>query len=281
MLKGNLKTISLPSLVQAICLEQRKAALYLENNGLEGVMYFDLGQIAHASLGGLIGDEAVIEMVGWEEGSFYISSYEVLPRRTITITWNQLLMEGMRKQDEKQLAMDASQQDINLTESQIEHDSRVENGLITMLSNLEHTRASLLASSKKDGVAGVAQKLAEMVFTVDKYLDAAPVPMDKIGGTDFVAPLISGPNGQGPSTYRESVQMLKQLLPSQDGGENFPRTPAEYDVFEEQVLHLLEGYFSLFSHHYYSPLAADQWIEASTIFVSELGDTLIGLKDRV
>jgi hypothetical protein len=280
MLKGNLKTISLPSLVQAICLEQRRAALFLENQGLEGVMYFDVGQIAHASLGGLVGDEAVIELAGWEEGSFYIRSYEVLPRRTITTSWNQLLMEGMRKQDEQRLKPDDLQKDIHLTEGQIEHDSRVENGLITMLSNLEHVRASLPTGKAKDGVSGIARKMVEMVTTVDRYLDAAPVPMDKVGAGNFVAPKLAGENGQNPSTYRESVQMLKLLLPSMEEGISLPQTAAEYDPFEERMLILLEGYFSLFSHHYYSPIAADQWIEASTIFVSELRDTLIDLKDR-
>jgi hypothetical protein len=280
MLKGNLKTISLPSLVQAICLEQRRAALFLENQGLEGVMYFDVGQIAHASLGGLVGDEAVIELAGWEEGSFHIRSYEVLPRRTITTSWNQLLMEGMRKQDEQRLKPDDLQKDIHLTEGQIEHDSRVENGLITMLSNLEHVRASLPTGKAKDGVSGIARKMVEMVTTVDRYLDAAPVPMDKVGAGNFVAPKLAGENGQNPSTYRESVQMLKLLLPSMEEGISLPQTAAEYDPFEERMLILLEGYFSLFSHHYYSPIAADQWIEASTIFVSELRDTLIDLKDR-
>jgi hypothetical protein len=280
MLKGNLKTISLPSLVQAICLEQRKAALYLENHGLEGVMYFDLGQIAHASLGGLVGDEAVIELAGWEEGSFYISSYDVLPRRTITGSWNQLLMEGMRKQDEKRFKEKNPPEEIHLSEGQIEHDSCVENGLITMLSNMEHTRASLPSSRAKDGITGIARRLAEMVNTVDRYLDAAPVPMDKIGGGDFEAPNLAGQNGQNPSTYRESVQVLKQLLPSLENRDNLPHTQAEYDAFEERFLILLESYFTLFSHHYYSPLAADQWIEASTIFISELRDTLIDLKER-
>lgn len=280
MLKGSLTTISLPSLVQAICLEQRKAALYLESQGMEGVMYFDLGQIAHASLGGLVGEEAVIELAGWEEGSFYISSYDVLPRRTITSSWNQLLLEGMRKQDEKRLQKEESPDGIQLTEGQIEHDSRVENGLITMLSNLEHVHASLASNKAKEGIIGVARSLVEMVVTVDRYLDAAPVPMDKIGGRDLSVPKLAGDNGQSPSTYRESVQLLKRLLPSVSGGGELPQTLNDYDSFEERILIVLEGYFSLFSHHYYSPIASDQWIEASTIFVSELRDTLIDLKDR-
>jgi hypothetical protein len=274
MLKGNLKTISLPSLVQAICLEQRKAALYLENDGLEGVMYFDLGQIAHASLGGLIGDEAVIELVGWQEGSFYISSYEVLPRRTINASWSHLLMEGMRQQDERSLEDEADDTDLILTEGQVEHDGRVENGLIVMLANLEHDRASLPERGDKDGKAAVASVLIEMVTTVDKYLDAAPLPMDKIGRSDFVSPLLSGQDGQTPMTYRESVQALKEQLPSQDEADSPPKSEAEYEALVRRMLDLLEGYFSLFSPHYYSPIAADEWIEASAIFISELRDTL-------
>jgi hypothetical protein len=188
-------------------------------------------------------------------------------------------MEGMRKLDERRLQEEAGQTEIQLTAGQIEHDSRVENGLITMLSNMEHARASLASNSSKDGFRGLSQKMAEMVTTVDRYLDAAPVPMDKVGRGDFVAPQLSGHNGQKPSTYRESVQMLKQLLPSPDES-TLPQTAAEYEAFEERVLILVEGYLGLFSHHYYSPIAADQWIEASTIFVSELRDTLIDLKDR-
>lgn len=281
MLKGNLKTISLPSLVQAICLEQRKAALYLESQGMEGVMYFDLGQIAHASLGNLIGDEAVIELAGWEEGSFYISSYELLPRRTITASWNHLLMEGMRQQDERRLEQATNQPAIQLTDSQIEHDGRVENGLITMLSNLEHSRSILIERSAKDGLRVVALTLAEMVTTVDRYLDAAPVPIDKIGRSDYIAPDLADGTTLTPLTYRESAQALKEQLPTQDEMTNPPQAKDAFNAFVERMLNLLEGYLCLFSNHYYSPLAADQWIEASTIFVEELRQTLIELNGRI
>jgi hypothetical protein len=281
MLKGNLKTISLPSLVQAICLEQRRAALYLESQGLEGVMYFDLGQIAHASLGNLVGDEAVMELVCWEEGSFYISSYDLLPRRTITASWNYLLMEGMRQLDEKRLQPASAQSSITLTDSQIDHDGRVENGLITMLSNLEYNHSSLMNRSGKRIAGAIIHTLAEMVSTVDKYLDAAPVPMDKIGQSDYVAPELTGGNGQAPTTYQESARRLKDLLPSQGEIDSPPQSGEALETLVWKMLDLLEGYLCLFSHHYYSPFAADQWIEASTIFVTELRQTLSDLNGQV
>jgi hypothetical protein len=280
MLKGNLKTISLPSLIQAICLEQRKAALHLESQGLEGVMYFDLGQIAHATLGNLVGDEAVIELVCWDEGSFYINSYDHLPRRTITASWNHLLMEGMRQLDEKRLQPASAQSSITLTDSQIEHDGRVEDGLITMLSNLEFSHSSLVDRSGKRGPGVVINTLAEMVSMVDKYLDAAPVPMDKVGQSDYVAPELSGGNGQAPSTYQESARRLKEMHPSQGEIDSPPQTGEALESLVLRMLELLEGYLCLFSHHYYSPIAADQWIEASTIFVAELRQTLSDLNGQ-
>jgi hypothetical protein len=186
-------------------------------------------------------------------------------------------MEGMRQQDERRLQEISNQSAINLTENQIEHDGRVENGLIIMLSNLEHSHSILLERSVKDWPQLVVNTLTDMVATVDKYLDAAPVPIDKVGRSDYVALDLAGTNGQPPKSYRDSTQTLKDQLPTQDEVANPPQTQEDFDAFNGRMLDLLQGYLCLFSHHYYSPIAADQWIEASKIFATELRQTLTDL----
>ena len=73
-LTGNLQDISLPNLVQMLCLDQRQAMLSLKHRGIEeGLIYFADGQIVHALVGPLVGPEAIYKLLSWAEGSFKVN----------------------------------------------------------------------------------------------------------------------------------------------------------------------------------------------------------------
>ncbi len=279
MIRGNLNTISMPSLVQAICLEEHKAALFLERGEMEGVIYFDLGEIAHATLGSIVGDDAVIELVGWEEGSFHVSEYDLLPRRTITASWNYLLMEGMRRYDEKQAGeLSPVAGTAALSPAQIEQDSRLENELITMLSKLEYDRSVLNEKEKKGRVKPVTQILSGMVNTVYKYLKASPTSAVKVEPRDWPVQGIATNDFIFLSPQMNSKQSSEYLNRTNKHLASLFDPPSSYEAITEEVIPVLEGYFLIFSYRFNSSLVSDRWIEASSIFLDDLSKTLKDLQ---
>ena len=105
---GNLRDMSLTSVVNIICTEMKSARLVIRQpNSMpgggkrEGVIFFENGQIVHAAVGSLRGAEAIYELWGWDEGSFQMESNVVAPRQTITVPWTYPRLEGVSRLDEQ------------------------------------------------------------------------------------------------------------------------------------------------------------------------------------
>ncbi len=101
-LKGNLTDISIADLIQLNCQAGTQARLTARHADQELVMYFDGGEIVHAQVGEVQGEEAVYELLMWQEGTFEVEQGLAPPARTINLPWSALVMEGMRRRDEKE-----------------------------------------------------------------------------------------------------------------------------------------------------------------------------------
>lgn len=99
-LEGNLKMMSLSSIIQINCEERNQAQLILNHLGNSGTIFFNNGEMVHAKTGDLIGDEAIYTLLSWEEGTFKLKMDSVPELVTIDKNWSGLLMEGMRRIDE-------------------------------------------------------------------------------------------------------------------------------------------------------------------------------------
>ncbi len=95
--QGQLSEIDVSSILQVLCVGKRRSSLKLEQQGEEGAILIDQGQVVHATLGGLHGKEAFFRLVMWREGTFQISELAEVPTRTITESWDYLLLEGTRR----------------------------------------------------------------------------------------------------------------------------------------------------------------------------------------
>ena len=100
-LQGNLREMSLANLIQVNCQEMRSAHLTLTANGQEGEVYLSDGQVVHAALGAHIGEEAIYEMLLWEDGAFVLDLEQPPPEKSITIGWQELLLKGMMQLPER------------------------------------------------------------------------------------------------------------------------------------------------------------------------------------
>jgi len=99
--RGNLHTLSLPSIIQMSCAERNQACLQIKRQGQAGYIFFADGNVVHAMLDSLVGEEAVYELLTWEDGDFDWEMGVIPPERTVTVGWSGLLLEGMRRIDER------------------------------------------------------------------------------------------------------------------------------------------------------------------------------------
>ncbi len=104
--RGNLHSLSLPNIIQINCTERNQAHLRLRHRQEEASVFFADGNVVHAVLGDQAGEEAIYELLGWEDGEFELEMDVPPPARTITTNWSGLLLEGMRRIDESAAGWD-------------------------------------------------------------------------------------------------------------------------------------------------------------------------------
>jgi len=110
--RGDLRTLSLPSIVQINCTERNQARLRLKHGGQEGCIFFADGEIVHASLGAQVGKEVVYEILSWEDGDFELEMDVPSPQQSIVTNWSGLLLEGIRRLDEKAAGFEQAVEEI-------------------------------------------------------------------------------------------------------------------------------------------------------------------------
>jgi pSer/pThr/pTyr-binding forkhead associated (FHA) protein len=92
--------IGLAEILQICCVGRRNGQITFKARNNEGFVFVQHGQVLHASAVGLEGDEAVFQMLSWEGGSYTFEDEALPKRRTVRLTWEQLLVEGARRVDE-------------------------------------------------------------------------------------------------------------------------------------------------------------------------------------
>jgi DNA-binding response OmpR family regulator len=103
-LEGDLRMMSLASIVQINCEERNQAQLILNYQGQSGTIFFNGGEMIHAEAAGKTGEEAVYHLLGWEDGSFHLKMGVEPSLQTIDTSWSGVILEGMRRIDESTAA---------------------------------------------------------------------------------------------------------------------------------------------------------------------------------
>jgi len=103
-LSGNLSHLDLLGVVQMLAHSRQSGALYINASDLDGVMFFDNGDISHAEAGELIGDDAVIAIVkrtnGVENGVYKFVPGASATTRTVLRSATELMLDALRELDE-------------------------------------------------------------------------------------------------------------------------------------------------------------------------------------
>ena len=98
--QGSLKELPLPDIIQLVSVSGKTGKFTLTRDGDRGFIYLKNGQMVHATVGDLVGEEAIYSLAIWNQGEFQFSPGEEPDRQTITKSNTNLLMEAARRLDE-------------------------------------------------------------------------------------------------------------------------------------------------------------------------------------
>ena len=101
--QGVLSDLELTDIIQMLCLAKRTALLHLKHRDRRGRIVFDAGDVVHAEFDGEVGPEAVYEMLNLRQGDIFMQSDFEPVERTIDMGWQDLLLEAVKRTDEKRM----------------------------------------------------------------------------------------------------------------------------------------------------------------------------------
>ncbi len=99
-MKGRLQDMAVADLIQHNCQDRKTARIQLKNGRAKGELFFQNGNLIHASVDNQIGEEAVYQLMTWDMGTFELTTQLSSPPVTITRSWTSLLLEAARLVDE-------------------------------------------------------------------------------------------------------------------------------------------------------------------------------------
>jgi CheY-like chemotaxis protein len=97
---GTIQQINLPDVIQLECLNRKSIVLEVQDSRTSGQIYIKAGEVTHAAVGTLIGEQAFYQLLALRGGEFQIKPFKEPPRRTIDGHWEILLMDAARASDE-------------------------------------------------------------------------------------------------------------------------------------------------------------------------------------
>ena len=103
--RGVLRRVGLTDVLQMECLAANSSVLEITASHARGEIYIRGGQIIHAWSGPLRGEAAFFHLLALRGGQFALRSFVAPAEQTIQASWEFLLMEAARKQDEAREAL--------------------------------------------------------------------------------------------------------------------------------------------------------------------------------
>ncbi len=149
--EGRISDFQLSDLIQLLCLGRQTNSLHFEKDGQRGVIFFEDGNIVHAEVEGIEGEEAFYEILTWDGGSFTLHKGEKPPRESIFKGWQSLLLEGLRRLDEAR----ARENGVEMEED------NVQQKIIDILDEFTSTSGIILAAITDENGFVIASSVSE------------------------------------------------------------------------------------------------------------------------
>jgi hypothetical protein len=98
--QGSLKELPLPDIIQLVSVSGKTGKFNLTRDAERGAIFLKNGQMVHAVVGDLVGEEAIYALAIWNSGDFQFEPNEEASHQTINKSNTNLLMEAARRLDE-------------------------------------------------------------------------------------------------------------------------------------------------------------------------------------
>jgi hypothetical protein len=102
VLSGSLNQMTVPDLLQVLCLSHRTLTLRINAEGKHAVLWIVKGEIHHAVCGASRGQEAINEVLLAPQGRFWGTLFALPPARTIQRDWQPVMLSDPCGDDESQ-----------------------------------------------------------------------------------------------------------------------------------------------------------------------------------
>src|SRR5450432_2998641 len=98
--RARLEGLSLFDLVQMECLARSRRVVRVASTGRVGYLFFQGGEIFHATTKNLVGEGAALEMLEWTDGTFEPCNIAWPEKGTVKMGWQNLLLGAATSKDE-------------------------------------------------------------------------------------------------------------------------------------------------------------------------------------
>lgn len=268
---GDLRDLDLASLIQIVCLSGQTAAIELVRRGESGTIYFDRGNVVHASLAPLYGEAALLRLLSWSDGGFRTFPNAPSPERSMAITWQFLSEQGFRIAAER-AANFVHEPGPPATAGGGENDEALELELLGLLSDCENMMARLADKKVTKRPALALEALADIVNRILKYTQTQTL-------ADFSAVSLTGTLEQAMTHYPQAFGLTIQrsvLTVDEAIGRIEGRLTGGLDrnlVFQQTGYAVIELIGILFQHFTFGFRATDareRWRETYSVFLLDL-----------
>ncbi|ACF12869.1 Roadblock/LC7 family protein [Chloroherpeton thalassium ATCC 35110] len=99
-MQGDIKHMSVADLIQHYCEDHKTAKITLNNDGQEAELFLKDGNVVHATMGDIVGEQVVFNILAWNEGTFNLDMDTEPSFKTIERSWKGLLLHGAQLLDE-------------------------------------------------------------------------------------------------------------------------------------------------------------------------------------
>ncbi len=103
-LSGSLTHLDLPGVVQMLLHSRQAGALHVNTGSIDGLIFFETGDLTHAESGELAGDDAVVHIIkncnGAADGGYKFVPGATATTRTVLRSATDLMLDALREVDE-------------------------------------------------------------------------------------------------------------------------------------------------------------------------------------
>jgi CheY-like chemotaxis protein len=99
-IKGSLTELSVIDWMQSLDQGRKTCKLTFRSGDSQCSLFFVDGQVVHARLGDIVGDEAVFKVLAWTDGEWELDFSGTTEEKTTTMSTQVLMLEGLRIIDE-------------------------------------------------------------------------------------------------------------------------------------------------------------------------------------